>query len=275
MKLFEAIEILREAGIESADYDAREIFRHLSRDRGIGYIMKHLECENEELERAVMRRAKREPLQYILGSVGFYREDYTVNESVLIPRADTEHLVDYAVRHIPEGERFIDICTGSGCIAISTLNNTKGTTALAIDISPAALDVAKQNAEKIGVSERLTLRECDILTVPDLGEAVYAVLSNPPYVSESAYASLEPEIYREPKAAFVGGEDGGDFYRALVPYAKKLIKPEGFIAFEIGYDQKELISSLAEENGLDIELIKDYSDNWRVAVLRFPWSEQA
>ena len=270
MKLFEAIEILREAGIESADYDAREIFRHFSRDKGIGYIRAHLECENEELTRAIIRRANREPLQYIVGSVGFYREEYKVNESVLIPRADTEHLVDYAVHHIPEGEKFIDICTGSGCIAISTLNSTKGTTALAIDISPAALAVAKENAEKIGVADRLTLIERDILTAPDLSERVYAVLSNPPYVSEASYASLEPEIYREPKEAFVGGEDGGDFYRALVPYAKNLIKPEGFIAFEIGYDQKDLISSLAKEHGLDIELIKDYSDNWRVAVMRFP-----
>lgn len=271
MKLFEAIELLREAGIESADYDAREIFRRFSSDRGIGYIMKHLECENEELTRALMRRAKREPLQYILGSVGFYREEYTVNESVLIPRADTEHLVDYAVHHVPESECFIDICTGSGCIAISTLNNTKGTTALAVDVSSDALGVAKQNAERLGVAERLTLVERDILTSPELGcDKVYAVLSNPPYVSESAYASLEPEIYREPRLAFVGGEDGGDFYRALVPYAKGLIKPEGFIAFEIGYDQKELISSLAEENGLELELIKDYSGNWRVAVMRFP-----
>ena len=271
MKLLEAIELLREAGIESADYDAREIFRRFSRDGGIGYIMKHLECENEELTRAVMRRANREPLQYILGSVGFYREEYTVNESVLIPRADTEHLVDYAVHHIPEGEAFIDICTGSGCIAISTLKNTKGTTAIAVDLSPAALEVAKQNAERHGVQDRLTLIERDILTSPDLGcDKVYAVLSNPPYVSESAYASLEPEIYREPRLAFVGGADGGDFYRALVPYAKNLIKPEGFIAFEIGYDQKELISALAEENGLEIELIKDYSDNWRVAVMRLP-----
>lgn len=270
MKLFEAIEILREAGIDSADYDAREIFRHFSRDKGIGYIMKHLECENEELTRAVMRRAKREPLQYIIGSVGFYREEYTVNENVLIPRADTEHLVDYAVNHIPEGERFIDICTGSGCIAISTLRNTKNTTALAVDISPAALEVAKQNGDRLGVTDRLTLLEADALKAPDLGDKVYAVLSNPPYVSESAYASLEPEIYREPREAFVGGADGGDFYRALVPYAKALVKPEGFIAFEIGYDQKDLISSLAEENGLDVELIKDYSGNWRVAVMRIP-----
>lgn len=269
MKLLEATEILKAAGIESAEHDARELFRAFSRDRGIGYIMKHLECESKELEDAVRRRAEREPLQYIIGSVGFYREDYIVNPSVLIPRADTEHLVDYAVRHIPEGERFIDLCTGSGCIAISTLRNTKGTTADAIDISADALAVARENAERMRVEERLTLIERDILKNPYTGDGkYYAVLSNPPYVAEAAYAALEPEIYHEPSCAFLGGEDGSVFYRALVPYAVSIVKPEGFIAFEIGYDQKELLTSLAEASGLEIEFVRDFSGIDRVAVMR-------
>lgn len=267
MTLKEAARLLAEAGIESAEYDARELFRAFS---GMGaYISPSADCTSAELIRATERRAAREPLQYIIGEVGFYREVYRVSPAVLIPRSDTEHLVDYAVKHIPEGELFLDLCTGSGCVAISTLKNTKNTAAIAVDISSDALKVAAENALINGVSDRLTLIEGDVLgaSIP-AGARPYAVLSNPPYVSEAAYAALEPEIYNEPKCAFLGGADGGDFYRALVPMAKEIIDPRGFMAFEIGYDQAELMRSLAEENRLSLKIIKDYSGNDRVAVLR-------
>ena len=267
MTLREAISVLAEAGIESAEHDARELFRAFA---GAGsYISRELDSTEPQLIRAVERRAAREPLQYIIGRVGFYREEYKVDPSVLIPRSDTEHLVDYAVGHIPCGESFIDLCTGSGCVAISTLKNTRETSAVAVDISASALSVAAENARELGVSDRLTLIEGDALDKEVWGQLrPYAVLSNPPYVSEAAYEALEPEIYREPRCAFVGGVDGGDFYRALIPMAKDVIKPEGFIAFEIGYDQRELILSLAAEHSLFAEVIKDYSGNDRVAVLR-------
>lgn len=267
MTLREAINVLTEAGIESAEHDARELFRTFG---GAGaYVSRDAECTSGELARAVARRAEREPLQYIIGKVGFYREEYKVSPAVLIPRSDTEHLVDFAVKSIPEGEFFIDLCTGSGCVAISTLKNTKNTRALALDISRGALNIASENAAINGVSDRLTLTEGDALS----GEAwagyrPYAVLSNPPYVSCAAYAALEPEIYSEPRCAFVGGEDGGDFYRAIIPIAAGVINPKGFIAVEIGYDQAELIRSISAECGLSAEIIKDYSSLDRVAVLR-------
>lgn len=270
MTLNEAIARLVEAGIVSAEYDARELFRAYGATDAYGRISRTEEVCSPELEAAIMRRADREPLQYIIGSVGFYREEYKVTPDVLIPRADTEHLVDYAVKHIPRGEKFIDLCTGSGCVAISTLKNTSDTTAMAVDISAAALAVAEENSRINGVSDRLTLIEADVLGGIDTGEEkYYAVLSNPPYVTEGAYAALEPEIYREPRCAFVGGEDGGDFYRAIVPTAKKIIKPEGFIALEIGYDQKELLLGIADAEDMELEIIKDYSGNDRVAILRF------
>lgn len=268
MTLSDIVAELRAAGIDSAEHDARELFRAFGGSHD-AYIPMNSESYAPELRSAVLRRAAREPLQYIIGSVGFYREEYTVNESVLIPRADTEHLVEYAVAHIPGGERFIDLCTGSGCVAISTLKNTRGTSAVAVDISRSALSVAAENAERNGVSDRLTLCEGDVMELGDGIGPFYAVLSNPPYVSEAAYAALEPEIYREPKCAFVGGRDGGDFYRAIVPAAMKMIKPEGFIALEIGYDQRELMSELAALYGLKLDIIKDYGANDRVAVLRF------
>lgn len=268
MRLSDAIARLREAGIDSAEHDARELFRAYVGESG--YLPRDTVCNDQELERDLARRAAREPLQYIIGRVGFYREEYNVTDAVLIPRSDTEHLVDYAVGHIPEGESFIDLCCGSGCVAISTLKNTRLTRADAVDLSEDALLVAGGNAALNGVCDRLTLSCADVLSMEHVRAKYYAVLSNPPYVTEAAYRELEPEIYREPKMAFVGGEDGGDFYRAIVSWAKDAVKPEGFIALEIGYDQAELLRALAAEHGLTVKIIKDYSGNDRVAVLRHP-----
>ncbi len=271
MTLREATAILKAAGIYSPEVDARLIFREFSGLAERELYLPEAHSESERLIEAVRRRAEREPLQYIIGRVGFYREEYIVSEDALIPRADTEHLVDYALKHLPSGARFIDICTGTGCIAISTLRNTKDTTALAVDISEAALALAERNAEKNGVADRLELKRVDILTEGESIEGEYdAVISNPPYVTSAAYEALEPEIFREPKIAFVGGEDGMVFYRAITRIAKKLIKSDGFIAYEIGYDQGKAITALAKENGLLAEIIRDWSGNDRVAVLTFP-----
>lgn len=263
MTLSEAIKILSDAGVDSAAYDARELFKLYCPEP----VMMNTLCDDPSLILAVERRAKREPLQYIVGSVGFYREEYRVTPDCLIPRADTETLVDYAVKNLPEGAHFIDLCTGSGCVAVSTLKNTKSTTALAVDISSAALAIARENAERNGVSGRIEFLLADVLCEAACGE-VFAVLANPPYVADEAYERLEGEIFHEPKIAFVGGRDGGDFYRALTPIYKDKIHENGFIAYEIGYDQAEMIKSIAKENGMSCEIIKDLSGNDRVAVLR-------
>lgn len=271
MTLKDAIELLRESGISSAASDARELFRHFDK-RDIGYLLLNPELTaSEECEAAVRRRAKREPLQYIIGEVAFYNELYEVSPDCLIPRSDTEILVEYATKNIPDGESFCDICTGSGCIAVSTLKNTVGTTAHGIDISEGALALARKNAKKNGVSERLLLSKTDILTdktIEFLGGTFFAVLANPPYIREEVYATLEPELFLEPKIALVAENGGAIFYERLVPLGLLLIKKGGFVALEIGYDQGELLRSLAAEHGADIEILKDYSNNDRVAVLR-------
>ena len=263
MTLKETIEILREAGIESADYDARELFRLYKN----GPVMLNTVCDLPELLSAIERRAKREPLQYIIGEVGFYRESYKVSPDCLIPRSDTEILVDYAVKNLPDGACFLDLCTGSGCVAISTLKNTKDTTAVAVDISGGALAIATENAIKNGVFDRINFQLVDLMReVVDL--PVFAVLSNPPYVTDSAYKELENEIYHEPREAFVGGEDGGDFYRRFTPIYKNYIDKNGFIAYEIGYDQADLLYDIAKECDMSCEILKDLSGNDRVAVLK-------
>ena len=267
MTLKEAKKILEEGGIENALFDARAIFSEIEKIPPHNLVSQDTECSSDEVADAIRRRAKREPLQYIIGKVEFYKERYAVSRDCLIPRADTEVLVDFAVNNLPSGCKFLDLCTGSGCIAISTLANTVSTTAVAVDISGKALALAKINADTNGVSERISFVSTDV-TKSKIDGNFFAILSNPPYVTDRAYEELEPEIYFEPKEAFVGGEDGADFYRVITELYKDSIPEDGFIAYEIGYDQADVIDEIARKNGMSSEIIRDFSSNPRVAVLR-------
>lgn len=267
MKLTEAIKRLRDAGVEDATYEAREIFFRLGGISKVDLVSPSAECQSEAVISAIERREHREPLGYILGEATIYRETYKVTPAVLIPRPDTEILIDYGVKNLPCGARFLDICTGSGCVAISTLKNTKDTTALAIDISAAALEVARENSCRLGTEERLELIEADALEY-STDEQFDAILSNPPYIAENVYKGLQKEIFFEPEIAFVGGDDGAKFYRELTRKYKSNLKNDGFIAYEIGYDQGDTLRKIAEENGMSCEIIKDLSGNDRVAVLK-------
>ena len=186
---------LLQGGIENAAHEARLLCEYFS---------------GEALEAAVMRRIAREPLQYILGEWNFWNEEYRVSEDCLIPRPDTEHLVERAVRTLPNGARFLDLCTGSGCVAISTLATRGDTTAIAVDLFEKTLALARENAVRNGVDSRLELRQFDVLTLPDRAEwgEVDAILSNPPYIREAAMQALSPEVQREPRAALYGGDQG-------------------------------------------------------------------
>ena len=267
MKLSEACRILADAGVRDSVFDAKEIFSELGGFSRIDLTLTDVQTDNREVIDAIGRRAAREPLAYILGYAYFYREKYKVNENCLVPRADTEILVDYAVRNIPVGAHFADLCTGSGCIGISVLANTKNTTAILADISPDALGLAMENARALGVFERAEFLLADIKAAP-VSDKLYAVLSNPPYVRDEVYRTLDKEIFFEPRIAFVGGGDGADFYRAITPLYRDVIDDDGFILYEIGYDQGTLIGKIAEEYGMSCEIIRDLSGNDRVAVLR-------
>lgn len=267
MKISEAIELLCAAGVENPRHDARQLFSKFGKVSSSELVFGDTESDSTELISAIKRRAKREPLQYIIGEVDFYRESYKVTPDCLIPRSDTEILVDFAVHNIPDGKKFIDLCTGSGCVAISTLKNTSATCAAALDISSSALAVARENAERNGVCDRIEFIHSDVFDYTPSDE-FFAVLSNPPYVTEMAYASLQPEIYHEPKIAFVGGESGLVFYEKILSLYKDKISKSGFFAFEIGYDQADALRELARKNGMSSEIIKDYSGLDRVAVMK-------
>ena len=276
MTLKEAEARLLAAGIEDARAEARILFKKIGGLADYALVGISAKCESAELESALSRRERREPLQYILGEADFYRERYKVTPDCLIPRSDTEILVDYAVKNLPRGGRFLDLCCGSGCVGISVLNNTEATECVSLDISSAAVALTIENAQGIGVADRLTALCADVTSpehinlITEKSQKFSAVLSNPPYVTSRAYEGLAPEIFHEPKAAFVGGEDGMDFYRAITPMYKELIEQEGFIAYEIGYDQAELIRSVADENQMTCRVINDLSGNPRVAIFRNP-----
>lgn len=267
LTLKEASDMLAEAGIADSKDEARRIFSLVGGVPHYALLSPSFETDNGAVIGAVTRRCSREPLAYIVGEVDFYRERYKVTPDCLIPRSDTEILVDTAVKNLPHGARFLDLCTGSGCVALSVLKNTENTRCTAVDISESALAVARENAERLGLSGRIDFVLADACKKRIDGD-FFAVLSNPPYVSSSAYRTLEREIYFEPRLAFLGGEDGGDFYRSITPLYKSVAKAGGFIAFEIGFDQGRLISEIASESSLRTEIIRDLSANERVALLR-------
>ncbi len=273
MTLAQAAARLRAADIPNPLYEARLLFSHFGGLSDAALYGGDPACDDSLIEPYLCRRERREPMAYILGEQGFYRETYLVSGDTLIPREDTEILVDFAVKQLPKGGRFADLCTGSGCIALSVLNNTKGTTALAADLSEGALAVARKNAERLGLSERVEFCLADVLGEEFLSylaekDAYDAILCNPPYIPEEVYKTLAPEIFFEPESAFVSAEAGMAFYRILIPALLPLLSPEGFLAFEIGYDQEARMRALAEANGCEAEILKDLSDHPRVAVLR-------
>ena len=273
MTLREAAARLLAAGIEDPLFEARLLFSRVGGIAEAALYGGDPAVEDERIESCLRRREAREPMAYILGEQGFYREIYFVSPEVLIPREDTEILVDYAVKHLPKGARFADLCTGSGCIALSVLNNTEDTRALCVDISEGALSVARKNAERLGLSSRAKIERCDVTDASldallDAASPLFCVLCNPPYIDGAVYRTLAPEIFFEPEGALVAAEAGLAFYRLLTPKLLKKISEGGFLAYEIGYDQGESLLSIAEENGAACEILSDLSGNARVAVLR-------
>ena len=243
---------LMAAGIENAAAEARWMCEGLS---------------GEALEQAVARRCAHYPLQYLLGEWSFFRQTFEVSEDCLIPRADTELLVERAVALLPQGARFLDLCTGSGCIAISTLATRPDTRAVAVDLFPRTLALAARNAARNHVEQRIELVRADVLMPPALEGGFDAILSNPPYISAADMAVLQPEVRYEPSAALAGGEDGLDFYRAILAHWTTLLAPGGFVLFEIGYDQADALRRLACEYGFCATVLRDLCGNDRVVHL--------
>lgn len=270
MKLSELKRKLAEVGVDSPHAEAKMIFDAL----GTASPLPDPDTEAVGITPAQMtdilaRRGAGEPLQYILGVAWFYRESYLVSPACLIPRSDTEHLVEYAIAHLPKQARFLDMCTGSGCVAISILANRPDLTAVAVDISPDALEIAKQNALRNGVADRITFLLRDAFTY--LPETPFdGFFSNPPYIEREVVPTLAKEVQREPHSALDGGVDGLDFYRHFCKNLSYYIYKEGICGMEIGYNQADALKSLANAQGLNCKIQKDYGGLDRLAILSFP-----
>ncbi len=206
----------------------------------------------EEIKNMVLRRQKREPIQYILGAHEFMGLPFEVRAGVLIPRQDTECLVDFLVNLIKgQPKTVLDIGTGSGAIAVSIAALSPYADVVSVDISKEALDVAEDNIRLNGVEGRVRLVESDLFEAIE-GETFDIIVSNPPYIPESDKLRLMPEVLDyEPELALFGGEDGLDYYRRIIPEARKYLRSEGLLIFEAGHNQAVEISRMLEQWGYE------------------------
>ena len=297
----------KDKGIESPRLDAEVQLAHVLEQQRI-YLYVHFDEPLQPAELAayrvmIMQRVLRVPVAQILGEKEFMGLTFKVTADTLVPRPDTEILVQAAVERLkamkgeakaPEDEaladgeeassaadrdeaaadvsqeplRIADIGTGSGAICLSVLRYLAGTVADTVDISPAARAVAEENAASLGLQDRVTFHTGDLLQ-PLVGMTFAAILSNPPYIPEADIATLAPEVrLKEPHTALSGGQDGLDFYRRLAKEAPAMLVPGGFMAFEVGIHQAEPVAALAKANPLiaRTEILPDYAGIDRVVV---------
>lgn len=261
---------LAEAEIENNRGEASMLICHFCNINQAELLLRRDEdFDSPELEDAVVKRCSHYPLQYILGFWDFCNESYRVTENTLIPRQDTEKLVELATKLLPENARFIDLCTGSGCVAISTLAARRDLRAVAVDLFEETLAIARENAERNSVGERVGFIAADVLNpdfMSELGKFDF-ILSNPPYIETQHVGLLDEELSYEPRAALDGGDDGLDFYRVIISSYGKYLSEGGKMLLEIGCDQAKAVASICASNGYKCEVFKDYGGNDRVAFV--------
>lgn len=267
---------LDEAGITEAALDARlllEAVCHTSRHDLLAHGDREVEEEQEESYRqAISKRSQRIPLQHIIGEQEFMGLIFAVTEDVLIPRQDTESLVEEVLRYQHDGMHILDMCTGSGCILLSLLHYSNDCTGVGVDISPKALRIAKQNAENIlgeAAGWQVSFLESNLFE--RIEGQFDLIVSNPPYIETDVIDTLMPEVKEhEPRIALDGSADGLYFYRRIVSESRKFLKRGGMLFFEIGYNQAEAVSCLMQEAGfLEVETVKDFAGNDRVVFGTF------
>ena len=270
------VKALQDAGIAEAELDARLLLEHVcGTDRNTLYAHgdRIVETTQGELYASLIgRRAERVPLQYILGEQEFMGLSFLVNESVLIPRQDTECLVEEAMISVMDGDRVLDLCTGSGCILLSIMCYKNDIEGVGTDISKAALEVARRNAQTLG--KPALFIESDLFgQVPS--EPFDVIVSNPPYIPSRVIDTLQAEVKdHEPRGALDGGEDGLVFYRKIIADAPQHLKRGGRIFLEIGFDQGADVSRLLTDGGFtDVRIVKDFAGLDRVATAHYIGTE--
>ena len=278
--LVNAQQVLEGAGIANAVQEARWLLAY-------ALEMKHHELASraeqsvtaEQLARVlslVRRRESREPLQYILGSQEFCGLDFSVTPAVLIPRPETELLIQETLREggFTGGAVLVDVGTGSGCVAVTLATILGGMRIFALDCSHDAVSVAKGNAERHGVSDKIVWLEGDLLSPLkecSVAGAVDAIISNPPYIAAAEWEGLQPEVRDyEPRQALLAGPQGTEFHQRLIYDSKQFLVPGGLLVMELGQGQAPLVRQLAEAAGgyTGIKTVKDEAGIERVLIAR-------
>lgn len=265
---------LEAADIEEARLDARlllEYVCHTTRQDLLAHgdllITKQEYAEYHEL---IAKRGRHIPLQHLTGLTEFMGLAFEVNEHVLIPRQDTEILVEEILRRGEDNLRILDMCTGSGCILLSLLHYSNKSSGVGVDVSQEALLVAARNAERLGI-EDATFLQSDLFAGVERQEKYDVIVSNPPYIESGVIPTLMEEVRaHEPLQALDGGEDGLFFYRQITREAAGYLKRGGTLFYEIGYQQAQAVSGLMAEQGYcAIEVVKDYAGLDRVVYGTF------
>jgi release factor glutamine methyltransferase len=228
--------------------------------------------QQSNYEAAIHRRLTNEPIQYITGEQEFYSLALHVTPAVLIPRPETEHLVEAVIAELDPSAplRILDIGTGSGAIAIALAHHLPNAHLTAVDLSLAALEVAAENAARHNLTARIRFLESNLLEALPPGETFDAIVSNPPYVSTADTNTLHPQVRdHEPATALFAGSDGLAIYRRLIPQAHAALKPDGLLALEIGHDQRDAIAALLS-GWNELRFVDDLQQIPRVALARKP-----
>jgi release factor glutamine methyltransferase len=276
--LNDAARRLARAGVAEARRDAALLLAEvLGTDRGGVLARRGEPLPPEQAARYAVwieRRASREPLQHITGTQEFYGLTLEVDRRVLVPRPETEGLVEAVLnRDLPERARVADLGTGSGCIAIALAVERRDLELFALDASADALELARRNARRHGVEERIEFRHARLERPPrEWNGRMDAVLSNPPYVSAGEWESLEPEVRdHDPREALLAGPSGLEAHRALAPAAFDLLRPDGLLVLEVGWGQADAVGELVGAAGFRaIEQLADLQGIPRVLVAERP-----
>lgn len=273
--LSEIINILQAANIDEASVKARIILREVA-NMSVEDMLLDREVKDEQkvLDFARKMAQTKAPLQHLLGYWYFMGEKFIVSENTLIPREETEFLVNCAIEKINKIKKdtlqVLDIGTGSGCIACMIAKNAPQAEVLGVDVSSDALQVALENAQKLDLIKKVVFRKSDLFSALREGEKFDVVVSNPPYISEDDYKNLDSTVRDfEPKSALLAKENGLEFYKKIIKQAAKYVNYGGYIAFECGMGQAREICTLLERNGFQVsDVIKDLAGIERVVAAR-------
>ena len=274
MTVRQITEMLSAHGIENALWEALLLAEHFTgRNRNFWRADRDTEIPAEALADAAAKRCTRYPLQYILGAWEFMGLEFAVREGCLIPRPDTEILVEKAIGILHKSPdrpmRILDLCTGSGCILASVLHFTPNTVGTAVDLYPDALAVAEENFAKLGISDRVRLMEGDIREdLLEEDETFDLILSNPPYITTAEMETLAADLSHEPPTALTDGGNGLSLYDAIFRNYLPHLAKDGTMILEHGADQSEAVLEMGKAYGMTGEALKDYSGHNRCALLR-------